>query len=344
MTVEKWASNSRYPNQGYVNLKICIPQSSECQTIDHVLVDTGSYGLRLMSSALTVGLPQVTINSQPLAECTHFVSGYTWRGIFLADISLGSDKASSVPIQVINGNYGVIPSSCSNSGGASINSVAALGANGILGIGSFTHDCPSCAAQAQSGRYYTCTSGSCTSTAVPLSAQVVNPVFKLAANNNGVVIDLPAPSSSGQNTLSGKLIFGIGNTTNNTPTNQTVFALDSNGFLTTTYGAGTYSSSYIDSGSNGIFFADSTIKKCSGSSGFYCPTSSLSKNAEIVSGSARQVIGFSIAATSSFGVQPNLAGTGSSFAWGLPFFYGRKVFVSISGQSAFGSTTPAIAF
>jgi hypothetical protein len=44
------------------------------------------------------------------------------------------------------------------------------------------------------------------------------------------------------------------------------------------------------------------------------------------------------------GVQPGLAGTGSSFAWGLPFFYGRKVFVSISGKSAQGRTTPFVAF
>jgi hypothetical protein len=344
MTVEKWASNSTYPNQGYVSLEICIPQTSTCQTIDHVLVDTGSYGLRLMSSSVSLNLSQLAVNSVPLAECAQFVSGYTWGGVFSADISLGSAKAESVPIQIINGNYAQTPSGCSSTSGVAMNTASSLGANGILGVGSYAQDCPSCVSQALAGHYYVCSGSSCSASTVPLASQVTNPVALLSSNNNGVVIDLPSATSTEQSSLTGKLVFGIGSSSNNTISTQTVFPLNSRGFLTTTYGANTYSQSYIDSGSNGIFFTDSTIRKCSGSPSFFCPLSTLSKTASISSGSVSKTVNFSVSTLSNFAVQPNLAGTGSSFAWGLPFFYGRKVFVSISGKSAFGSTSPSVAF
>lgn len=341
ITVEKWASNSSYPNQGYVSLEICLPQSTTCQTIDHVLVDTGSYGLRLMSSAVSLSLAQLRLNAAPLAECAQFVSGYTWGGVFSADVSLGSSKASAVPIQIIDSTYASLPAQCASSG-VGINTSADLGANGILGIGPFVQDCPSCVTRAVAGRYYICNGASCSSTSAPLSSQVTNPVAMLSSEDNGVVLNLPAAASTGQSSLSGKLIFGIGSNTNNTVTNQTVFPLDSHGFLTTTYAGRTYSQSYIDSGSNGIFFTDNSLRQCSNSSSFYCPINSTSKTAIISSGSVSQTVGFNISSISDYAVQPNLAGTGSSFAWGLPFFYGRKVFISISGKSAFGSTTASV--
>src|SRR5205085_9306758 len=48
-------------NSPFVSLTVCVPGSSTCQTIDHVLVDTGSYGLRLAASALAplMALPSV---------------------------------------------------------------------------------------------------------------------------------------------------------------------------------------------------------------------------------------------------------------------------------------------
>ena len=33
-------------NQAYTSVTVCTPGTSNCQTIDHVWVDTGSYGLR----------------------------------------------------------------------------------------------------------------------------------------------------------------------------------------------------------------------------------------------------------------------------------------------------------
>src|ERR1019366_284235 len=60
-------------NQGFVTVTVCIPGTNTCQNIDHVLVDTGSSGLRLLSSAgggeLTPTLPQPS----PLYECLVFL-------------------------------------------------------------------------------------------------------------------------------------------------------------------------------------------------------------------------------------------------------------------------------
>ena len=64
-------------------MTVCVPSNSNCQTIDGVLVDTGSFGLRLLSSAgggaLTLSLPHQTgSNRGTVGECALFVSGFTW--------------------------------------------------------------------------------------------------------------------------------------------------------------------------------------------------------------------------------------------------------------------------
>lgn len=51
-------------NQSYVSVTLCAPGTTNCQTIDHVWVDTGSSGLRILASvlqpALLAALPQST--------------------------------------------------------------------------------------------------------------------------------------------------------------------------------------------------------------------------------------------------------------------------------------------
>ena len=40
-------------NHAYVTVKVCVPGSqSQCTSVDHVLLDTGSFGLRLVRSVL----------------------------------------------------------------------------------------------------------------------------------------------------------------------------------------------------------------------------------------------------------------------------------------------------
>src|SRR5580658_3932989 len=57
------------PGAGYVDgaftsVTVCVPGSTtSCQTVGGILVDTGSSGLRILSSALTISLPQQTNGS-----------------------------------------------------------------------------------------------------------------------------------------------------------------------------------------------------------------------------------------------------------------------------------------
>ncbi|HEX3343728.1 MAG TPA: DUF3443 family protein, partial [Polyangiaceae bacterium] len=59
----------------FVSVTLCIPGTTTCQTIDHVSVDTGSSGLRIIASVLEsdIVLPQQTATTgSSLAECFQF--------------------------------------------------------------------------------------------------------------------------------------------------------------------------------------------------------------------------------------------------------------------------------
>ena len=131
-------------NVAYVSVTVCTPGTSgstaACQTIDHVTLDTGSSGLRLLNSVLSsnLNLPAVTSNGQAIGECLPFVIGATWGSVRSADIYIGGEFASSVAIQDIGDNPGgaTIPASCSSYGNIQ-DTQATLGSNGILGVSSF---------------------------------------------------------------------------------------------------------------------------------------------------------------------------------------------------------------
>ena len=53
-------------NGAFTSVTVCTPGRSTCQTIDGILVDTGSSGLRILSSALT----GVTLRNRPLPTAT----------------------------------------------------------------------------------------------------------------------------------------------------------------------------------------------------------------------------------------------------------------------------------
>ncbi len=349
-----------YANGAFTSVTVCVPGTSTCQTIEGVLVDTGSMGLRLLSSVLTVPLPQQKASDgNPVVECLPFVNFYTWGPVQTADIEIAGEKASSTPIQVISGSDFPVPTACSDFG-TSGETLSDLGANGILGVGSFPQDCGSaCTTTGPSNPdlYYECPTSGCVVVAVSLTQQVQNPVVLFSTDNNGVIIELPAASSP-ETTVSGSLIFGIGTQSNNGLSGATVYSVDNYGNFITTYQNTAYNQSFIDSGSNGLYFLDTSttgIPVCSDANYFYCPstTQNLSATNEGSSGSPSGPVSFSVAnADNLFNNSPNasvfgqLAGPNSlsGFDWGLPFFYGRKVFTAIYGQSTPGGTGPYWAY
>jgi hypothetical protein len=338
-------------NAPFVSVTVCRPGTTICQTIDHVLLDTGSYGLRIIAPLDgSLALPAVTSSTgATVGECGQFVSGYTWGAVMQADIKLGGETAAAQSIQVISqapGGVATAPTSCSSIG-SSMNTVATMGANGILGVGLLKEDCgPACASTAISATYYACTGGTCTSTALALDKQVANPVAAFAGDNNGVVVSLPAVGTGGATSLAGTLTFGIGTQANNGLGAATRYAANSSGYFTTVYKGTTLTSSFIDSGSNGLYFNDSSLAACTLSTDFYCPTSPQSLNATVMAydGSAASNVAFTITNIDRLpggtvagwvgGQYDTKKRSGTAFDWGLPFFFGRKVYVGMATSTS----------
>jgi Protein of unknown function (DUF3443) len=351
---------SNYANGVFTSVTVCVPSTSTCQTIDGVLVDTGSYGLRLLSpagdGALTLSLPaQNGANGNPIGECALFVSAFTWGPVVTADIKVSGESASNVPLQVIDPTFSSIPAACTNTGLPANDTLATLGANGILGVGPFVQDCGTSCLQTGSGNpgvYFECVSDSCQVAGLPLTEQVQNPVALFATDNNGVILELPGAASPAPS-LSGSMVFGIGTESNNGLGNAQVFAINDNGNFSTTYNGQSYPA-FIDSGSNAYFFLNSAttgLPTCGDNSAFYCPSSTTTVSATPSSGSTAALITFSVSnadslfSNSADAVLPSLAGPDpGTFDWGLPFFFGRNVFTAIDGRSTPAGTGPYWAF
>ena len=348
-------------NEPFVTVTICSPTNpTVCQTIDHILVDTGSFGLRIISSVLSssLNLPLETdSNGNTLAECTQFADGYSWGPIRTANLQIGSETANSLPIQIIGDSAfsGRVPQSCM-AVGTSENTVSTFGANGVIGLGPFAQDCGNaCAQSADNGFYYACGANSCQMTAVSLALQVPNPVTMFKTDNNGSILSFASVPADSTENLSGTLTFGVDTQTNNALGNAKVYTTNQSGYITTEYNGATYADSLLDSGSNGLFFNDDTIAQCSDASGFYCPSSTLTLSAVNLgqngnSGSISFAIGN---ADSMFNNSPNATafsqlggvnGDAQGFDWGLPFFFGRSVYTVVEGYTTSGGTGPYFAY
>jgi hypothetical protein len=367
-------------NEAFTSVTVCLLSTSTCQTIDHVLVDTGSSGLRLLSSAgggeLNLTLPQANDSSgNPLYECVAFLDGYIWGSVAKADIGVAGETASSVPVHVVipSSALPAPPGTCTSRnppGGAGNEgeSLMKFGANGILGVGLFQQDCglvctPGFGLQPA---YYDCPASGCNETSVTLAQQVPNPVAMFASDNNGVLIQLPAVPNGGSADVQGSLIFGIGTQSNNGLGSATVYAVNNAGNFTTIFNGTSYPASFLDSGSNGLFFLNSSVPgvpaTCSDQNSWYCPTTSpdnLSAQNQGTNMSSPVSVSFSIENADTLFSNNNAANTAFStlgghnclpggsncaFDWGLTFFYGRNVFTAIENMSTPGGTGPYVAY
>jgi hypothetical protein len=136
--------------------------------------------------------------------------------------------------------------------------------------------------------------------------------------------------------------------------------VDGNAELAMTFNGQTLANSFIDSGSNGIYFADSSIATCTttGLTTFYCPANTLSLGLSIQGANGVMVnnLVFTVGnletmlnANPTFNVLPELAGTlpagnAGSFDYGLAFFYGKRIAVAVEGSKTSVGTGPYIAF
>jgi len=252
--------------------------SADCQTIDNVLIDTGSSGLRILSSALraSLALPQqIDGNGDPLVECAHFADGYTWGPVKLADFRIAGEQANALTIQVIGDpQFSAVPGRCSRTGPPKT-------------------PYSSCAPTEYSGWPYSAR------TAAPLARPAADPVSITPARHRAACRSrflwasnckircrclpattmassskLPSVPEAGAVSASGSLVFGIGTQANNAIGGATVIGVDAGtANFTTVLDGNTYSASFIDSGSNAFFFADAGMPVCTdpAAAGFYCP-------------------------------------------------------------------------
>jgi len=346
-----------------VTVTICAPNSTtNCVTVNNVLLDTGSYGVRIVNTALgslgalNGGLPtQQATAGGTLAECTHFADGFSWGSTRKATVKIGGEVANNIPIQVI-GDLPV-PSGCM--GVQAENTAQDLGANGILGIGVAPVDCGNaCANSVALSNYFACPNNTnCVTTLAEPAKQVANPVPNFATDKNGVIVQMaPINSSNGVSSATGTLVFGIGTQSNNANAAATTYTTNASGDLSNSTFNGATIRTFMDSGSNGYFFPDNSLTVCPANSNvpdFYCPSTPQTRTINLVGlngakGSATLNISNAQTLVNSGNLAfNNLAGQIGMNAvdLGLPFFFGRYVYYGMDQTSnGSGPQAPFVAF
>jgi len=375
-------------NIAFVSVTICAPGSTtNCQTIDHVQVDTGSTGLRILASVITpsilAAMPTETdAYSNPVGECYGYVDGYAFGSVRQADFQVGGETVSNMPFQAIGdtGVFSTVPSTCSSPSGTNLNTLTALGSNGVIGIGVMATDCDQvCTISGDYGAaiYYDCPSTGCASiitraasTTAPFQ-QLPNPVAAMSVDNNGTIISLPAAPTVGEATMTGTLYFGIGTQTNNALGSATVLTTTTSndpngaGLITVNFNNQVLNESFLDSGSNLYLFSDSALSVCTQTNytDYFCPASPTTLSTSL-EGQNGTTVAASIVINNAYtifnenagnnAVAPGIGGPPTSFSQssvypqsfdlGLPFFYGLNVYTAIENKSAGGMMGPYFAY
>lgn len=363
LAVDGGPTGVNYPNGAYVTATVCVPGTTTCTTVDHVLVDTGSVGFRVLSSALgSLALPpQNASDANPMAECYIAPTGYAWGPVALAQVQVSGEISPSIPIEVIApSNFAAAPAACtSQTTGSALGTIAALKAKGILGIGFWPQDCGSACASAPQSTYFSCPMAGCAPLPAAIAQQVANPVAAFPNDNNGSVIQLPPVVAGGAPTAQGTLIFGIGTQSNNGLAAATVYGVSTSGpnpgSFVATYSGNAYPGT-VSSGADANYFLTSAITgypACT-NPGYYCPGSQQTATVNVAgTNGATGTVTLTVDNASSlfstgFFAFSSLAGPGgnrtSGFVFGLPFFFGRNVFTALSGASTPGGTGPYVAY
>jgi hypothetical protein len=335
-------------DQGFTSITVCAHGTSNCNVINNVLIDTGSTGLRVFGSQLAgLGINPNTNGASEIGECAFFGSGVTFGGVSTVDVQIAGEPTITLPIQVIDdiGAFPGAPHDCTE-GATLIASPSDAGFYALLGTGQVANDQPNIYTQ-----YYNCGSNFCSdNNKPPVKDVVLNPVSLFPVDNNGVVVNLPAIAAGGEVSVDGTLYFGIGTESNNSPGPVTVLRQETNinslnylGIETTFEGV--TAGAFFDMGSNGFFF-NSNITQCTDAQGFYCPASDVAESATNLSvgTSASTPVSFTVSNADTLFNSNNLAfddlggtndggSTFDGFDWGLPFFFGRTVFLAIDGKT-----------
>ena len=369
------ANQINRPNTAYVSVQICAPGSTtNCQIIDHIIVDTGSPGLRIAAGALQSSLQPSTgalpilagaASGTAVTECITYVSSYSYGPIVNADVYIAGEKVSNSSLQVYGSANYAAPTDCSSQGGVETDTPAAVGGNGVFGVNFETNDAYSL--------YFNCPPGNADACTLDSTyAGIPNVVSQFSTDNNGVTLSLPAVAATGSTTpVVGTLYFGVGTQANNMPS-ATTWSLpvdpniaDASGSLNPGYLtfaatlSGTWTTAYLDSGTDVDYFTDAALALCTSSPtnpyyGYFCPSTTQSVTFELAgtgTTSPAHALSYSVVSPTSLGygatavAVADVAGatgasstlTNTTFAFGLASFFGHTVYVLFSGKTAPGT-------
>ncbi len=341
----------RTPHSGFnrmvIQVTVCVPGTQRCATIDDVMVDTGSTGLRLEASAVPswLRLPAVLgPDHKPLAECLRFVADDAWGALDRADLQIGGLTASGLPIQIIGGGPQAQPASCPRS-------TVDPTSNGTLGVGSHLTDCDGeCRQTGPAPVYFQCEKEDCDPLAGPVGEayRLPNPVASFGRHNNGVVFDLPDDAAGGS-TLerTGTLTFGVGTDDDNRLDGAGIVKLDERGRFRTLYAGSMFPDSYIDSGTETYIVVDDALPRCRGMIWAFCVAPDVMREAVMVGrDGARTGVPFRIGdyrhlRQRGFGASAEIAVAAEpgsrAFVWGAPFFLGKRIALVMEGRAVPGA-------
>ncbi|WP_158602075.1 DUF3443 family protein [Pararobbsia silviterrae] len=353
-------------NQAYVTVTVCAPgTTSNCTTVDHIMIDTHSTGLRVLNTALSLSFINALTpvlqpsTSDPIDECAPINGGYLWGSVRAADVYMSGEMAPAQSVEIVGDTTaGNAPTTCTTQGG-SLGSQTALGANGVLGIGPAIYDCGvtcTTSTSASSQRYYVCADASSCSTpgTVPEDQQVKNLASGFGSDANGTVIELPSISSSGASSATGLLLFGVGSQSDNTFSSVTTIPLDANGEFTATYKGVAYPSSFLALGLPATYLPDSTITPCGTPyTGYFCASPTQTAALTLTSNTSTHstaTIDLNVGdaqtdISSGYAAFDDLTYDGvvnSGIALGMPFAFGRTIV--IKNESSSGAGDASIAF
>lgn len=337
-------------NKLLVSVTVCQPGTAICRVVDKVMLDTGSVGLRLHSSALSGFLDNLAsdqVDGSTIGECAVFGNFYTWGTLRTADVRMSGASASGLRLQIYD-DSSLPPASTSGCdtlyGGLSDPVPSSFQFNGILGVKG---------ARVDNQRYFVCSGGNCVPHTQDASSQLPNPVPLLSTDNNGFVIQMPPLPNTGVASANGALVFGINTRFNNQlATNSpapSMIPLDSQlGFQLSV--GGNAHEALIDSGTSVLALPGLAIPTCAGSQpARYCPANEIAVpilakasseailvvSAVLQIGNAAAVLGTGNAAFNNVAtvIPSALAGFSIGALIGVPFFFGRSIYFSVDGQT-----------
>jgi len=350
------------PNKACTTLTICDSNGFNCITLSDLRVDTYTSGIRVFRNTLPSNLYNSlrsisTINGN-LATCFLYEGVSYWGNVFQATLLLDGEQVS-VPIQIIdktqinptNANATNLCTSLTNTPATS----NAAHFQGILGMGPRQRDCGTpCASQA-SPYYYSCRNGlpssstSCTQSTVPTNQQLTNPFTQLSSNANGVILKLPSVTTGGIASLEGSLLLGIDTQSNNVSTGASTIPVDANNLISIQPQGNSYSA-MINAATSAFVFPSTMASTSVNQISYYCPTTNPSFTSMIY-GSSNITLSFPIGnATSLLGgssyvfSELGIASSKGPIIYGIPFFFGKSVFVGFENTSSSLGAGPYYAF